>query len=80
MDSGYIVLAVPFFLLLIGVELLVNRARGQHWYRLHDSIASMSCGLGQQTLGLFTTALGLWGPSGCQREAGSGRAVPPSRR
>lgn len=60
MDSGYIVLAVPFFLLLIGVELLVNRARGQHWYRLHDSIASMSCGLGQQTLGLFTTALGLW--------------------
>lgn len=60
MDSSYIVLAVPFFLLLIGVELLVNRARGQSWYRLHDSIASMSCGLGQQTLGLFTTALGLW--------------------
>jgi alkylglycerol monooxygenase len=56
-DARAIALAVPFFFLMIGVELLVNRRRGEVGYALHDSIASLSCGVGQQVLGLFFKAL-----------------------
>ena len=58
MDARYIALAVPVFFLLIGVELLVNRARGDLSYRLHDAVSSLSCGVGQQVLGIvfFFTA------------------------
>jgi sterol desaturase/sphingolipid hydroxylase (fatty acid hydroxylase superfamily) len=57
-DARYIALAVPVFFLLIGVELLVNRARGASSYRLHDAVSSLSCGVGQQVLGIvfFFTA------------------------
>jgi sterol desaturase/sphingolipid hydroxylase (fatty acid hydroxylase superfamily) len=37
--------AVPFFLLLIGIEFLYGRAHGNDTYRLNDSINSLSCGI-----------------------------------
>lgn len=54
MDARYIALAVPFFLVLIGIELLVNRRQGDLRYTFHDAVASMGCGMGQQILGLVT--------------------------
>jgi sterol desaturase/sphingolipid hydroxylase (fatty acid hydroxylase superfamily) len=54
MDARYIALAVPFFFVLIGIELLVNLKRsGDPRYELHDSISSLSCGVGQQLLAIF---------------------------
>ena len=53
MDARYIALAVPFFLVLIGIELLVNRRQGELRYTFHDAVASMSCGVGQQVIGLL---------------------------
>jgi sterol desaturase/sphingolipid hydroxylase (fatty acid hydroxylase superfamily) len=49
--------SIPLFFLLIGVELLVARVRGQKLYRLNDSIADLSCGTASQLVGVFVTLL-----------------------
>jgi sterol desaturase/sphingolipid hydroxylase (fatty acid hydroxylase superfamily) len=56
MDAKYIAIAVPFFFVLIGVELAVSRKHGR-LYRFHDSIGNLSSGIGQQLLGPMLTAL-----------------------
>ncbi|MCC6551482.1 MAG: sterol desaturase family protein [Polyangiaceae bacterium] len=50
MDARYIVVAIPFFFLLIGAELVAGRRRRESLYRFHDSITSLSCGVGMQLL------------------------------
>jgi alkylglycerol monooxygenase len=45
-----IALAVPFFFLLIGLELLVARARGRRVYRFTDSYADLGCGVTQRVV------------------------------
>lgn len=58
MSPNYIALAVPFFFLLIGVELWAARRRGRQVYRLTDALADLGCGITQQvTLLLFGAAL-----------------------
>ena len=53
-----IALAVPFFFLLIGLELLVARARHRRVYRFTDSFADLGCGVTQRVvLLLFEAAL-----------------------
>jgi sterol desaturase/sphingolipid hydroxylase (fatty acid hydroxylase superfamily) len=61
MDAHLTALAIPLFFLLIGVELLVLRAHPDRRYRLHDSISSLSCGVGQQVLGGFLMLVPLAG-------------------
>src|SRR5256885_16901757 len=53
MEVNYIALAVPAFFLLIGVELLVARLQRASYYRFDDAITDLSCGVGQQVVGLF---------------------------
>jgi alkylglycerol monooxygenase len=48
-----IVLSIPIFFILIGVELLVERFTNQKLYRLPDAIANLSCGITSQLSGLF---------------------------
>lgn len=55
--STYIGLAIPFFFLLIGVELLVARWQKKSLYRFNDTITDLSCGIGQQVTGLFQKAI-----------------------
>lgn len=45
-----ILLAVPFFFILIAVELIAERVRGTHYYRLNDSITSLTAGTLSQLL------------------------------
>jgi sterol desaturase/sphingolipid hydroxylase (fatty acid hydroxylase superfamily) len=53
-DEKYVAIAIPFFFLLIGVEILALRARGLRGaYRFADSITNLSCGVGQQILEPF---------------------------
>lgn len=54
-----ILLAVPFFFVLIAVELLADRVRGQRNYRLADSINSLSTGVLSTSTGLLTKGVGL---------------------
>ena len=49
--------SIPFFFLLIGVELLVARARRRPLYRLNDSISDLSCGILSQLAGIFLVLL-----------------------
>lgn len=54
MSPLYILFAIPFFLLLIGIEILVSRLRKQRWYRFNDAIANLNIGVGQQAVTLFS--------------------------
>ena len=56
-----ILLAVPFFFLLIALELLADRVRGVSTYRLADSLNSLSAGVLSQTSGLLSKAIALLG-------------------
>jgi alkylglycerol monooxygenase len=51
-----IALAIPFFFLLIGVELWVARRRGVSLYRFPDALADLSCGMTQQIFLVFEVA------------------------
>ncbi len=58
-----IALAVPFFLLAIIIELVVDWRRGTHHFRPNDAINSISAGMLDTTIGYFTKFLPLlaWG-------------------
>jgi alkylglycerol monooxygenase len=54
----YIVLSIPVFFLLIGVELLISKIAKSELYRFNDAVANISCGVTQQVTGvLFKTAM-----------------------
>jgi alkylglycerol monooxygenase len=50
---NYVVLAIPVFILLILLELLVTRIQEKDYYRLSDSINDLSCGIIDQILMVF---------------------------
>ncbi|NMY54000.1 sterol desaturase family protein [Pseudomonas sp. WS 5051] len=54
-----ILYSVPFFFVLIAVELLADRWRAMHTYRLADTISSLSAGVLSTTTGLLTKGVGL---------------------
>ena len=56
---NYVLYAIPFFFLLIALELGADYWRGVRTYRLADAINSISAGLLSQALGLLTKALGI---------------------
>ena len=56
-------LAVPFFLLALLLELVIDRRRGSGYFRLNDAVNSLSAGVLSTTFGYFTRFLPLiiWG-------------------
>ncbi|WP_339490358.1 sterol desaturase family protein [Pseudomonas rhizophila] len=56
---NFILYAVPFFFVLIAVELLADRWRGVSHYRVADAINSLSTGVLSTTTGLLTKGVGL---------------------
>ncbi|MGI9223008.1 MAG: sterol desaturase family protein [Woeseiaceae bacterium] len=58
-----IAVAVPFFLLALLIELIIDRARGSGLYRANDAINSLSAGTLMTTTGYFTkfVELLIWG-------------------
>ncbi|MDP9652410.1 UNVERIFIED_ORG: sterol desaturase/sphingolipid hydroxylase (fatty acid hydroxylase superfamily) [Pseudomonas putida] len=55
----FILYAVPFFFVLIALELLVDRRRGVSNYRVADAINSISTGVLSTTTGLLTKGIGV---------------------
>lgn len=49
----YIKYSIPVFFLLIGIEVLIDKINKSHLYRFNDAITNLSCGIGQQVLGIF---------------------------
>jgi len=54
-----IVLSIPIFFILIGIEVLVERFTHQKLYRLQDAIANLSCGITSELSGLFLKILAI---------------------
>ena len=52
-----IVLAIPVFFLLIGIELLAARILEKDAYRLSDSVSDLSCGILDQLADVFLKTL-----------------------
>jgi alkylglycerol monooxygenase len=59
MNPNPIVLSIPIFFLLIGIELAVERFSNRKLYRLPDAIANLSCGITSQLSGLFLRILAI---------------------
>ncbi len=53
MNLNLVVLSIPIFFFLIGIELLYDRIVQRRLYRLHDSLANISCGITEQISGVF---------------------------
>ena len=53
MNLNPIVLSIPVFFILIGVELVIERLSHRKLYNLPDAIANLSCGITSQLSGLF---------------------------
>lgn len=54
-----IALAVPFFFVLIALELAIAKKRGVVVYRFADTVTDLSCGITQQVVQLFCAAMQL---------------------
>jgi len=52
-----IALAIPFFFLLMGIELWLARRRGVKLYRFADAVVDLSCGMTQQIVVVFEVAV-----------------------
>mgnify|MGYP006048980855 CR=1 FL=1 len=59
MNFNPIVLSIPIFFILIGVELLIERITHKELYKLPDAIANLSCGITSQLSGLFLWIFGI---------------------
>ncbi|MBL7865353.1 MAG: sterol desaturase family protein [Cyclobacteriaceae bacterium] len=57
MSLNPIVLSIPIFFILIGIEIVVERLMHMKLYRLPDSIANLSCGITSQLSGIFFRVL-----------------------
>ncbi|WP_410220656.1 sterol desaturase family protein [Pedobacter sp.] len=61
MKVDYIALSVPIFFILIGIELAYTFYKKLNYYRLNDSIANLSQGIGSQIVGLFMKTILFFG-------------------
>lgn len=53
MDLNPIVLSIPIYFILIGVELLVQYFQKDNHYRLNDAVTNISCGITDQVAHVF---------------------------
>ncbi len=53
MNINPVVLSIPIYFLLIGVELLIQHFQHRKIYRLNDALTNISCGITQQVSGAF---------------------------
>jgi alkylglycerol monooxygenase len=53
MHPAYILLAIPFFFLLMGIEALYSWVKKKDYYRLNDSVTNLVIGIGNQAFNLL---------------------------
>ncbi|HEX8330187.1 MAG TPA: sterol desaturase family protein [Hymenobacter sp.] len=59
MSLSPIVLSIPIYFVLIGVELLAERWQHTHRYRFADALTNISCGMTSQVAGVFMRVVGV---------------------
>ena len=55
--TNYVALAIPFFFLLMGIEVWAARRRSVRIYRFNDALVDLSCGMTQQILLVFAVGV-----------------------
>src|SRR6185369_14501468 len=53
----FILYAIPFFFLLIGVEILINRLKRADYYRVNGAVSDLSAGIMSELSGILTAGL-----------------------
>jgi sterol desaturase/sphingolipid hydroxylase (fatty acid hydroxylase superfamily) len=61
MKVDYIALSIPIFFILIAVELVYTFYKKLNYYRINDSIANLSQGIGSQLVGIFLKTVTFFG-------------------
>jgi sterol desaturase/sphingolipid hydroxylase (fatty acid hydroxylase superfamily) len=61
MKVDYIALSIPVFFILIAVELIYVFYKKLNYYRLNDSLANLSQGIGSQLVGIFLKTITFFG-------------------
>ena len=56
----FVTYAIPFFFLLIGLELLYSKIKGAKLYRLNDSVADLGTGVLNRLFGLLSAAASVY--------------------
>jgi alkylglycerol monooxygenase len=59
MDISVVIIAIPFYFLLIGIELVFERIEKRKLYRLNDAVTNISCGITDQVTGVFAGVVGI---------------------
>ena len=59
MNINPIVLSIPIFFVLIGIEVLIQQFSKKKLYRLNDAVTNISCGVTQQVSGVFLKLFGI---------------------
>lgn len=59
MDINPIILSIPVYFLLIGIELVIQAFQKRKIYRLNDALTNISCGITQQLTGVFFKVLAI---------------------
>jgi len=59
MNINPIVLSIPIYFLLIGIELLIQQFSNKKMYRYNDAVTNISCGITQQLSGTFLKIFGI---------------------
>jgi len=59
MNVNPIVLSIPVFFLLIGIEVVIQQIQHRRLYRLNDALTNISCGITQQVSGVFLKLFGI---------------------
>ena len=59
MNLNPVVLSIPVYFLLIGIELLFQQFSKKKIYRLDDAVTNISCGITQQLSGVFLKIFGI---------------------
>ena len=53
MDINPIILAIPIYFILIGIEVVYDWVKKKNIYRLNDALTNISCGMFEQITGVF---------------------------
>ncbi len=59
MNFNPIILSIPIYFLLIGVELVIQWYSKRKLYRLNDAVTNISCGITSQLTGIFLKVVGV---------------------
>ena len=59
MNINPIVLSIPIFFVLIGIEVLIQQFSKKKLYRFNDAVTNISCGVTQQVSGVFLKLFGI---------------------